>query len=92
MPETSEPPEAVEAAHRREDVHPPEAVRGAGPSESAASARPPGLEPVPTGHPGVDAALARLEALDGVPAEAHVAVYEDVHQRLVDTLAALDQE
>ncbi|MFJ9691318.1 hypothetical protein [Kitasatospora sp. NPDC101183] len=51
-----------------------------------------GVEPVATGHPGVDAALARLEELDGVPAEAHVPVYEDVHQRLVDTLAALDQE
>ncbi|WP_316524038.1 hypothetical protein [Kitasatospora brasiliensis] len=50
------------------------------------------MAPTLTGHPGVDAGLARLEALDGVPAEAHVAVYEDVHQRLVDTLAALDQE
>ncbi|WP_051838516.1 hypothetical protein [Streptomyces sp. NRRL WC-3742] len=51
-----------------------------------------GVEFTATGHPGVDAALARLEALDGVPAEAHVPVYEDVHQRLVDTLAALDQD
>ncbi len=45
----------------------------------------------PTGHPAVDAALGRLAALDGVETGAHVAVYEDVHQRLVDTLAALDQ-
>ncbi|MFI8083933.1 hypothetical protein ACIF6L_24390 [Kitasatospora sp. NPDC086009] len=51
-----------------------------------------GVEQTPTGHPAVDAALARLEALDGVPTEAHVAVYEDVHQRLTDTLAALDQD
>ncbi|WP_244178995.1 hypothetical protein [Streptomyces rubellomurinus] len=51
-----------------------------------------GVELTPTGHPVVDAGLVRLEALDGVPAEAHVAVYEDVHQRLADTLAALDQE
>ncbi|MGW2253729.1 hypothetical protein ACWCXH_26585 [Kitasatospora sp. NPDC001660] len=51
-----------------------------------------GVEPTPTGHPAVDAGLARLEALDGVPAEAHVAVYEDVHQRLADALAALDQD
>ncbi|MGA5823477.1 hypothetical protein ACPC54_37135 [Kitasatospora sp. NPDC094028] len=51
-----------------------------------------GVELTPTCHPVVDAGLARLEALDGVPAEAHVAVYEDVHQRLADTLAALDQE
>ncbi|MEV7782699.1 hypothetical protein [Kitasatospora sp. NPDC088351] len=53
---------------------------------------PPGGEPTPTGHPVVDAGLARLAALDGVPTEAHPAVYEDVHQRLTDTLAALDQE
>ncbi|MER8182436.1 hypothetical protein [Kitasatospora sp. NPDC094015] len=51
-----------------------------------------GAGPTATGHPGVDAALARLEALDGVETEAHVAVYEDVHQRLTQTLAALDHE
>ncbi|MGV9270384.1 hypothetical protein ACWDRR_37745 [Kitasatospora sp. NPDC003701] len=51
-----------------------------------------GVEITPTGHPAVDAAVARLEVLDGVPTEAHVAVYEDVHQRLTDTLAALDQD
>ncbi|RKT11249.1 hypothetical protein BX285_5188 [Streptomyces sp. 1114.5] len=66
-----------------------------GPSDAGAPAgqvEPLGVELAPTGHPAVDAGLARLEALDGVPAEAHVAVYEDVHQRLADTLAALDQE
>ncbi len=61
-------------------------------SEPPRRPEPLGVAPTLTGHPGVDAGLARLEALDGVPAEAHVAVYEDVHQRLVDTLAALDQE
>ncbi|MFD0400378.1 hypothetical protein ACFV84_15965 [Kitasatospora sp. NPDC059811] len=60
-----------------------------GPAEAV---EPLGVEQTPTGHPVVDAGLARLEALDGVPAEAHVEVYEDVHQRLADTLAALDQE
>ncbi|MFF3005404.1 hypothetical protein ACFVTF_21620 [Kitasatospora sp. NPDC057940] len=60
-----------------------------GPAEAV---EPLGVERTPTGHPAVDAGLARLEALDGVPAEAHVEVYEDVHQRLADTLAALDQE
>ncbi|MER7753594.1 hypothetical protein [Kitasatospora sp. NPDC097643] len=64
-----------------------------GTSDPAALATGPlGVELAPTGHPAVDAGLARLEALDGVPAEAHVEVYEDVHQRLADTLAALDQE
>ncbi|MER7706517.1 hypothetical protein ABTX81_26920 [Kitasatospora sp. NPDC097605] len=51
-----------------------------------------GVDLAPTGHPAVDAGLARLEALDGVPTDAHVAVYEDVHQRLADTLAALDRD
>ncbi len=49
-----------------------------------------GVEFTPTGHPGVDAGLVRLEALDGAATEEHVPVYEDVHQRLADTLAALD--
>ncbi|WP_199922974.1 hypothetical protein [Streptomyces sp. NRRL B-24484] len=45
-----------------------------------------------TGHPPVDDALDRLAALDGAETEAHPAVYEDVHQRLTDILAALDDE
>jgi hypothetical protein len=45
-----------------------------------------------TGHPAVDDALDRLEVLDGAETEAHPAVYEDVHQRLTDILAALDDE
>ncbi|MFI6447746.1 hypothetical protein [Kitasatospora sp. NPDC050543] len=49
-----------------------------------------GVEFAPTGHPGVDEALAGLETLGGVPTEAHVPVYEDVHQRLTETLAELD--
>ncbi|MDH6113534.1 hypothetical protein P3T36_005303 [Kitasatospora sp. MAP12-15] len=47
--------------------------------------------PTPTGHPPVDAALARLTALDGVPTTAHAAVYEDVHRSLTDALSALDR-
>ncbi|MGW3073822.1 hypothetical protein [Kitasatospora sp. NPDC001132] len=91
MPTTSEPPAAArppEPSRFPEPVQDTEPVRDTEPLD----AEPLGIEPAPTGHPGVDAGLARLEALDGVPAEAHVAVYEDVHQRLVDTLAALDQE
>jgi hypothetical protein len=79
MPETSEPTTTVQPATVL-DATAPEPVE------------PLGIELLPTGHPAVDAGLARLEALDGAPAEAHVAVYEDVHQRLADTLAALDQE
>ncbi|GHF87157.1 hypothetical protein GCM10018790_75800 [Kitasatospora xanthocidica] len=64
----------------------------ADPAAPGRRVEPLGVELLPTGHPVVDAGLARLEALDGVPAEAHVAVYEDVHQRFADALAALDQE
>ncbi|WP_051711806.1 hypothetical protein [Streptomyces sp. NRRL S-350] len=74
-----------------EPTAPPDEASSA-PEAAAPQVGPLGVEPVPTGHPAVDAGLARLEALDGVPAEAHVAVYEDVHQRLADALAALDQE
>jgi hypothetical protein len=45
---------------------------------------------VETGHPAVDEALSRLDALDGVPTEAHAPVFEGVHQQLRDTLSALD--
>ncbi|WP_441249643.1 hypothetical protein [Kitasatospora sp. McL0602] len=45
----------------------------------------------PTGQAEVDAALERLAELDGVGTGEHVAVYEDVHQRLVETLTGLDQ-
>lgn len=57
----------------------------------------PAVEPVPlpqlteTGHPGVDAALARLEQLADVPTGARAELFEGVHQQLRDTLAALDQ-
>ncbi|MFJ8621217.1 hypothetical protein ACIRD3_00050 [Kitasatospora sp. NPDC093550] len=84
MPETSEPAPTVHAA----TVHAATVLDATAPEP----VEPLGVELLPTGHPAVDAGLARLEALDGVPAEAHVAVYEDVHQRLADTLAALDQE
>ncbi|MFF7457844.1 hypothetical protein [Kitasatospora sp. NPDC008115] len=62
------------------------------PVPGAGEPQPLGVELTATGHPAVDAGLARLEALDGVPTDAHPAVYEDVHQRLADTLAALDRD
>ncbi|MCD0484636.1 hypothetical protein LO771_20125 [Streptacidiphilus sp. ASG 303] len=67
---------------------PPGSRPGGGPW--APSEEPLGLAVEETGHAAVDAALARLEAADGTPADAHVPLYEDVHQRLRDTLAALD--
>jgi len=43
-----------------------------------------------TGHPRVDAALARLDELEGLPVTEHRAVFEDVHRRLRDVLGELD--
>jgi hypothetical protein len=43
-----------------------------------------------TGEPRVDAALARLDELEGLPVSEHRAVFEDVHQRLTDVLGELD--
>lgn len=44
-----------------------------------------------TGVGAVDAALARLGELDGVPVEARVDVFEDVHARLRAALTELDE-
>ncbi|MER7828872.1 hypothetical protein [Streptomyces sp. NPDC095602] len=49
-----------------------------------------GVEREPTGHGPVDALLARLADADHLAADGHLAVYEDVHRGLRDTLAALD--
>lgn len=45
---------------------------------------------VVTGHGDVDAALARLPELDTASTADHVAVFEDVHERLARTLSELD--
>lgn len=43
-----------------------------------------------TGEPRVDAALAKLDDLAGMPVTEHRAVFEDVHRRLRDVLGELD--
>jgi hypothetical protein len=55
------------------------------PGQSAESA---GEVPV-TGEPRVDAALARLDELDGLPVTEHTRVFDDVHRRLEDVLGEL---
>jgi hypothetical protein len=58
--------------------------------EAAGASREPG-EPRPaTGEPRVDAALARLDELDGRPVTEHRPIFEDVHRRLRDVLGELD--
>ena len=48
-----------------------------------------GLEVPVTGEPRVDAALARLDELDGLPVTEHTRVFDDVHRRLEDVLGEL---
>lgn len=50
----------------------------------------PGEQRPATGEPRVDAALARLDELEGRPVTEHRAVFEDVHRRLRDVLGELD--
>lgn len=42
---------------------------------------------VQTGHPAVDEVLRSLGALDGMPVDDHVAVFEDAHEQLRRTLS-----
>lgn len=57
---------------------------------AAAEAALPELEP--TGHAEVDAALMRLAELSQRPTGGHAELYDDVHQRLQDVLAQIDQQ
>lgn len=49
-----------------------------------------GVVRTPTGLEAVDAHLARLADADDLPADGHLAVYEDVHRGLREALTALD--
>lgn len=68
MSETShDPVEAHESG--------PDEVREPGPGEVRA-------QPAETGHAGVDAVVASLDALDDAPVADHVAVFEQAHDSL----------
>lgn len=45
-----------------------------------------------TGVAAADDAARRLADLDEAPVEAHVGIYEDVHRRLQEGLADLDEQ
>lgn len=47
--------------------------------------------PASTGVEAADSAAERLRELDEAPLEDHVGVYEDVHRRLQEGLADLDE-
>ncbi|MER7046177.1 hypothetical protein ABT391_15035 [Streptomyces jumonjinensis] len=77
------------APEAREAV-PPDPAQAAPEAREPAAPGPLGVARTPTGDAGVDALLARLADADRLPADAHPQVYEDVHQGLRETLAALD--
>lgn len=52
----------------------------------------PPATPAATGVVAVDEAAQRLDELDDAPVEAHVGIYEDVHRRLQEGLADLDEQ
>ncbi|MFF5787041.1 hypothetical protein ACFY8P_18980 [Streptomyces sp. NPDC012693] len=66
----------------------PEAVSEA--AHAPAAPAPIGVARESTGHPGVDAHLARLAEVDDLPADGHLEVYEDVHRGLRAELTSLD--
>ncbi|HET6910400.1 MAG TPA: hypothetical protein VFH54_13745 [Mycobacteriales bacterium] len=59
-------------------------------SESSADETPQ-AQPSSTGAPAADQAAERLEAIDDAPLDEHVEIYEDVHRRLQEGLAELDE-
>ncbi|MFK3734253.1 hypothetical protein ACI2LJ_28750 [Streptomyces sp. NPDC088090] len=58
--------------------------------DAPAAAAPLGVDREATGLPAVDALLERLAEADHLPAEGHLAVYEDVHRGLRAELTTLD--
>jgi hypothetical protein len=48
--------------------------------------------PEPTGVTAADAAIERLRDLDTAPLDDHVAIFDEVQQRLHEGLAELDDE
>ncbi|MFE5809903.1 hypothetical protein [Streptomyces sp. NPDC056491] len=80
------PEGTAERAEPEDTAEPAEPEGAAEPAEPA----PLGVVRTPTGHPGVDAHLARLADADHLAADGHVEVYEDVHRGLREALSALD--
>lgn len=50
------------------------------------------LPGVVTGNDGVDAVIASLDGLAGVPVDEHVAVFEQAHEQLRRTLSGVGDE
>lgn len=65
--------------------------KGSGADQMAASSAPDQQAPelASTGEPRVDVAISRLIELDDLPLSEHPAVYERVHEQLVEVLGEL---
>ncbi|MFJ9626018.1 hypothetical protein [Streptomyces sp. NPDC101181] len=68
----------------------PGAGEGEPPSSEPAEPAPLGVGRTPTGRDEVDGLLERLADADHLPADGHIAVYEDVHGGLRSALTSLD--
>lgn len=76
--------------HEQEHESERDAATSATSAYEPAAPSPLGVQRVPTGNAEVDAGLERLGDADHLPADGHLAVYEDVHRGLRDALTALD--
>lgn len=69
---------------------------GPGNQDTASAESVAGPQAVPgtpvTGESAVDDALARLAQIGEAPTAEHVEIYDDVHDRLTDTLADVDED
>jgi hypothetical protein len=63
---------------------------GSPPGEAAETGLQPRTAAPATGDARVDEAVSRLAELEGLPVAGHPAVFEYVHERLAETLGALD--
>ncbi|WP_069814303.1 hypothetical protein [Streptomyces sp. TP-A0874] len=89
-----QPAKESDPGGRQPAAHPESAVRtadrSAGETPATEVGSGPGPHRTPTGNPEVDAGLERLADAEPLTVEGHLEVYEDVHGRLRETLAALD--
>ena len=64
-----------------------------GPSAASTDETPTDAQQVPrTGVPAADSAADRLAEVERAPLDEHVEIYEDVHRRLQEGLADLDEQ
>jgi hypothetical protein len=75
-----QPEEPVDAADREEELLAEEPDPSVGLPRDDEGA-------IQTGHPAVDEVLRSLGALDGLPVDEHVAVFDEAHEQLRRTLS-----